>query len=153
MGGSRAGELGFEQRVDRQNAIHELSRLLWEMPKVTIAAVNGAAVGAGLGIALSCDLCFASEHARFGTAFAKVGLGGDFGTTWQLARKVGAAKAKELFFLGELLSAEQAAALGLVNRVLPEAAFMSRGHGHRAPHRARSARQLPLHEAEREHGA
>jgi len=125
MGGSTGGELGFEQRVDRQNAIHELSQLLWEMPKVTIAAVNGAAVGAGLGIALSCDLCFASERARFGTAFAKVGLGGDFGTTWQLARKVGAAKAKELFFLGELLGAEQAAALGLVNRVLPEAAFMA----------------------------
>lgn len=124
MGGPPGGELGFEQRVDRQNAIHELSQLLWEMPKVTIAAVNGAAVGAGLGLALSCDLCFASERARFGTAFAKVGLGGDFGTTWQLARKVGAAKAKELFFLGDLLGAEQAAALGLVNRVLPEPTFM-----------------------------
>lgn len=124
MSGPLDGELTFEQRVDRQNAIHELSRLLWEMPKVTIAAVNGAAVGAGLGIALSCDLCFASERARLGTAFAKVGLGGDFGTTWQLAQKVGAAKAKELFFLGELLSAERAALLGLVNRVLPEATFM-----------------------------
>jgi 2-(1,2-epoxy-1,2-dihydrophenyl)acetyl-CoA isomerase len=124
MGGAEAAELGFEQRVDRQNAIHELSRLLWEMPKVTIAAVNGAAAGAGLGIALSCDLCFASERAKFGTAFAKVGLGGDFGTTWQLARKVGAAKAKELFFLGALLTAEQAAELGMVNRVLPEATFM-----------------------------
>ena len=119
------GPLSFEQRVDRQNTIHQLAQLLWEMPKVTIAAVNGAAAGAGLGIALSCDLCFASERARFGTAFAKVGLGGDFGTTWQLARKVGAAKAKELFFLSEMLSAEQAAALGLVNRVLPEAGFMA----------------------------
>jgi 2-(1,2-epoxy-1,2-dihydrophenyl)acetyl-CoA isomerase len=117
-------DVSFEARVDRQNAGHQLSQLLWEMPKVTIAAVNGAAAGAGLGIALSCDLCFASERARFGTAFAKVGLGGDFGTTWQLARKLGAAKAKELFFLGELLSAEQALALGLVNRVLPEATFM-----------------------------
>jgi 2-(1,2-epoxy-1,2-dihydrophenyl)acetyl-CoA isomerase len=124
-GGAGGAELGFEQRVDRQNAIHEMSRLLFEMPKVTIAAVNGVAVGAGLGIALSCDLCFASERARFGTAFAKVGLGGDFGATWQLARKVGAAKAKELFFLGELLDAPQAAALGLVNRVLPELSFMS----------------------------
>ena len=123
-GGLGGGELGFEQRVDRQNAIHELSELLWDMPKVTIAAVNGAAVGAGLGIALSCDLCFASERARFGTAFAKVGLGGDFGTSWQLARKVGAARAKELFFLGELLGAEQAGALGLVNRVLPEATLL-----------------------------
>jgi 2-(1,2-epoxy-1,2-dihydrophenyl)acetyl-CoA isomerase len=119
------GDYTFEARVDRQNTIHALSQLLWEMPKVTIAAVHGAAVGAGLGLALSCDLCFASERARFGTAFAKVGLGGDFGTSFQLARKVGSAKAKELFFLGELLSAEQAAALGLVNRVLPEASFMA----------------------------
>jgi 2-(1,2-epoxy-1,2-dihydrophenyl)acetyl-CoA isomerase len=124
MAGSGSADASFERRVDRQNAIHELSRLLWEMPKVTIAAVNGAAVGAGLGIALSCDLCFASERARLGTAFAKVGLGGDFGTSWQLARKVGAAKAKELFFLGELLNAEHALALGLVNRVLPEQGFL-----------------------------
>ena len=77
-GGSEVSEATFEQRVDRQNRIHEFARLLWEMPKVTIAAVNGAAAGAGLGLALSCDLCFASERARFGTAFAKVGLGGDF---------------------------------------------------------------------------
>ncbi|MET0385925.1 MAG: enoyl-CoA hydratase [Polyangiales bacterium] len=125
MSGPEGQATSFEARVDRQNAIHELSRLLWEMPKVTIAAVNGAAAGAGLGIAMSCDLCFASESARFGTAFAKVGLGGDFGTTWQLTRKVGAAKAKELFFLAELLSAEQALGLGLVNRVLPEATFAS----------------------------
>ncbi|HKP64015.1 MAG TPA: enoyl-CoA hydratase [Polyangiales bacterium] len=125
MGGAGAADLGFEQRVDRQNAIHEFSQLLWEMPKVTLAAVNGPAAGAGLGIALSCDLCFASERARFGTAFAKVGFGGDFGVTWQLARKVGAAKAKELFFLAELLNAEQASALGLVNRVLPEANFLA----------------------------
>jgi 2-(1,2-epoxy-1,2-dihydrophenyl)acetyl-CoA isomerase len=123
MGASSGADVGFEQRVDRQNAVHELSHLLWDMPKVTIAAVNGAAVGAGLGIALSCDLCFSSERGRFGTAFAKVGFGGDFGTTWQLARKVGAARAKELLLLAEILSAEQAAALGLVNRVLPEASF------------------------------
>jgi 2-(1,2-epoxy-1,2-dihydrophenyl)acetyl-CoA isomerase len=124
MAGSEGGGLGFEQRVDRQNAIHELSQLLWEMPKITIAAVNGVAVGAGLGIALSCDMCFAAESARLGTAFAKVGLGGDFGTSWQLAQKVGAAKAKELFILGELLSAEKAAQLGLLNRVLPDASLM-----------------------------
>jgi 2-(1,2-epoxy-1,2-dihydrophenyl)acetyl-CoA isomerase len=123
MSASAGNDVTFEQRVDRQNAIHELSYLLWDIPKVTIAAVNGAAVGAGLGIALSCDLCFASERGKFGTAFAKVGFGGDFGTTWQLARKVGSAKAKELFFLSDILSAEQAAALGLVNRVFPEQSF------------------------------
>src|SRR6266704_7088156 len=73
MGSAAREALTFEQRVDRQRVGQELSRLLAEIPKVTIAAVNGAAVGAGLGIALSCDLVFASDRARFGTAFAKVG--------------------------------------------------------------------------------
>jgi 2-(1,2-epoxy-1,2-dihydrophenyl)acetyl-CoA isomerase len=120
-----AAERTFEQHVDRQRERHELSWLLADIPKVTIAAVNGAAAGAGLGIALSCDLCYASDRARFGTAFAKVGFGGDFGTTWQLTRRVGPAKAKELFFLADLLGAEEAAALGLVNRVFPHDAFES----------------------------
>jgi 2-(1,2-epoxy-1,2-dihydrophenyl)acetyl-CoA isomerase len=66
----------FESYVDRQHEMHELSWLLATIPKVTIAAVNGAAAGAGLGIALSCDLTFASDRARFTTAFAKVGFGG-----------------------------------------------------------------------------
>ena len=123
MGGEVRAALTFEQRVDRQRAGQEFSRLLAEMPKVTIAAVNGAAVGAGLGIALSCDLVFASDRARFGTAFAKVGFGGDYGTTWQLTRRVGPAKAKELFFLAELVPADEAARLGLVNRVFPHDAF------------------------------
>jgi 2-(1,2-epoxy-1,2-dihydrophenyl)acetyl-CoA isomerase len=114
----------FEDHVDRQREIHELSWLLADIPKVTIAAVNGAAVGAGLGIALSCDLCFASDTARFGTAFAKVGFGGDFGTTWQLTRRVGPAKAKELFFLADILPADEAARLGLVNRVFPQGTFL-----------------------------
>ena len=81
MAGAGAAPRTFEEHVDRQRSGHELSRLLFEMPKVTIAAVNGAAVGAGLGIALSCDLVFASDRARFGTAFARVGFGGDYGTT------------------------------------------------------------------------
>ncbi len=123
MGSAAREALTFEQRVDRQRVGQELSRLLAEIPKVTIAAVNGAAVGAGLGIALSCDLVFASDRARFGTAFAKVGFGGDYGTTWQLTRRVGPAKAKELFFLADLVAAEEAAQLGLVNRVFPNDAF------------------------------
>ncbi len=124
MGGAAASGRSFEEHVDRQRTIHELSRLLWEMPKVTIAAVNGAAAGAGLGIALSCDLVFASDRARFGTAFARVGFGGDFGTTWQLARRVGPAKAKELFFLPDLVGAEDALRIGLVNRIVPHDGFL-----------------------------
>jgi 2-(1,2-epoxy-1,2-dihydrophenyl)acetyl-CoA isomerase len=113
----------FEDHVDRQREIHELSWLLADIPKPTIAAVNGAAVGAGLGIALSCDLCLASDQARFGTAFARVGFGGDFGTTWQLTQRVGPAKAKELFFLADVVPADEALRLGLVNRVFPHASF------------------------------
>jgi 2-(1,2-epoxy-1,2-dihydrophenyl)acetyl-CoA isomerase len=123
MRGAPGAQRTFEERVDRQRVGHELPRLLAEIPKVTVAAVNGPAVGAGLGIALSCDLCFASDRARFGTAFARVGFGGDFGTTWQLTRRVGPAKAKELFFLPDLIGADEAARLGLANRVLPAETF------------------------------
>jgi 2-(1,2-epoxy-1,2-dihydrophenyl)acetyl-CoA isomerase len=95
------------------------------MPKVTIAAVNGFAMGAGLGVCLACDLRIASDRAKFGTAFAKVGYSGDFGTTWLLTRYVGATKAKELFFLGDLIDAAEAHRLGLLNRVVAEDALMT----------------------------
>jgi 2-(1,2-epoxy-1,2-dihydrophenyl)acetyl-CoA isomerase len=115
----------FERRVDRQRAAQRLSGLLYALPKVTIAAVNGAAAGAGLGVALACDLRIASDKAKFTTAFAKVGFGGDFGITWPLTRLLGESKAKELLFLSEVLSAPQALALGLVNRVVPHAELMT----------------------------
>ena len=108
----------LEQRVDGLRDAQELSWLLYNLPKVTIAAVNGAAVGAGLGIALACDLRIASSAAKFGAAYAKVGFGGDFGTTWLLARYAGAPKAKELFFMGENIDAAEAQRIGLVNRVV-----------------------------------
>lgn len=108
----------LEAQIDGLRQAQELSWLLYNIPKVTIAAVNGFAMGAGLGVCLSCDLRIASEQAKFGTAYAKVGFGGDFGTTWLLARSVGAAKAKELFFLGDILEATEAHRLGLVNRVV-----------------------------------
>lgn len=111
-------DLTLEQRIDRLREAHDLSWLLYNLPKVTIAAVNGAAVGAGLGVALACDLRFASATAKFGTAYAKVGFGGDFGTTWLLAHYAGAPKAKELFFLGENIDATEAHRIGLVNRVI-----------------------------------
>ena len=109
----------LEQKIDRLRQMQELSLLLYSMPKVTIAAVNGFAMGAGLGVCLSCDLRIASEQARFGTAYAKVGYGGDFGTTWLLTQYAGAPKAKELFFLSDIIDATEAHRLGLVNQVLP----------------------------------
>jgi 2-(1,2-epoxy-1,2-dihydrophenyl)acetyl-CoA isomerase len=108
----------LEQKIDTLRQWQELSWLLYNMPKVTIAAVNGFAMGAGLGVSLACDLRIASDQAKFGTAYAKVGFGGDFGTTWLLAHYAGAPKAKELFFLGEIIDAAEAHRLGLVNRVV-----------------------------------
>jgi 2-(1,2-epoxy-1,2-dihydrophenyl)acetyl-CoA isomerase len=111
-------DASLEQDIDRLRHMQELSWLLYNMPKVTIAAVNGFAMGAGLGVCLACDIRIASEQAKFGTAYAKVGFGGDFGTTWLLTRYVGAPKAKELFFLPEVIDAAEALRLGLVNRVV-----------------------------------
>jgi 2-(1,2-epoxy-1,2-dihydrophenyl)acetyl-CoA isomerase len=112
----------LEQKIDGLRDMQEISWLLYSSPKVTIASVNGFAMGAGLGIALSCDLRIASSTAKFGTAYAKVGYGGDFGTTWLVTHYAGAPKAKELFFLAEPVDAAEAHRIGLVNRVVePEA--------------------------------
>lgn len=126
MNAGRGRELTFEERLDRQRHGHRLSGLLYAMPKVTVAAINGAAAGAGLGIALACDLRIASDRAKLTTAFAKVGFGGDFGVTWPLTRLLGEAKAKELMFLSDVLTADEALSLGLVNRVVPEDEFPDR---------------------------
>jgi 2-(1,2-epoxy-1,2-dihydrophenyl)acetyl-CoA isomerase len=108
----------LEQKIDGLREMQEISWLLYSSPKVTIASVNGFAMGAGLGIALACDLRIASSAAKFGTAYAKVGYGGDFGTTWLLTHYAGAPKAKELFFLAENIDAIEAQRIGLVNRVV-----------------------------------
>jgi 2-(1,2-epoxy-1,2-dihydrophenyl)acetyl-CoA isomerase len=115
---AQSQEPSLEQDIDRLRQMQQLSWLLYNMPKVTIAAVNGFAMGAGLGVCLACDIRIASEQAKFGTAYAKVGFGGDFGTTWLLTRYVGAPKAKELFFLPDVIDAAEALRLGLVNRVV-----------------------------------
>ncbi|MGH1420191.1 MAG: enoyl-CoA hydratase [Hyphomonas sp.] len=113
----------YEQKVVRQRRNHGLSGLLYTIPKVTIAAINGPAAGAGLAIALACDLRVMSDTAKITTAFAKVGFSGDFGITWPLVRTLGEAKAKELLLLSGKLTAAEAKDLGLVNRVLPADAF------------------------------
>jgi 2-(1,2-epoxy-1,2-dihydrophenyl)acetyl-CoA isomerase len=98
----------------------EVSRLLHEIAKPTIAMVNGPAAGAGLALALACDLRIAAQSARFVTAFAKVGFSGDFGGSYFLSKLVGTGKARELYYTAEALDAAQALALGIVNRVVPD---------------------------------
>jgi 2-(1,2-epoxy-1,2-dihydrophenyl)acetyl-CoA isomerase len=113
----------LEDRVANLRHGEEASRLLHEMPKVTIAAVNGPAAGAGLSIAMACDIRIASENARFGTAFGRVGFSGDYGGTWSLTQLVGSAKARELYFLPDVIDAKEAVRIGLANRVVPAASF------------------------------
>ena len=97
--------------------------LLHDMPAVTIAAVNGACAGAGLGWALACDFRFASESARFNVAFLDVGVAGDMGGAWSLARIVGPARARELYFLPGKFDAAEALKIGIVTRVFPDDRF------------------------------
>jgi len=111
----------LEEKASALRAQMEVSRWLHEMPKPTIAMVRGAAAGAGLSLAMACDLRIAGESARFATAFARVGYSGDFGGSYFLTRLVGTARARELYYTADILSAEQALGLGLANRVVPDA--------------------------------
>jgi 2-(1,2-epoxy-1,2-dihydrophenyl)acetyl-CoA isomerase len=97
--------------------------LLHDMPAVTVAAVNGACAGAGFGWACACDLRIAARSARFNTAFLDVGVAGDMGGPWTLARLVGASRARELYFLPQKFDADEAHAMGLVTRVVDDDAF------------------------------
>jgi 2-(1,2-epoxy-1,2-dihydrophenyl)acetyl-CoA isomerase len=101
----------------------ELTVLLHEMPAVTVAAINGAAAGAGLGWAMACDFRVATRSAVFNTAFLDVAVAGDMGLPWSLPRLVGAAKARELSFLPGKLTADEALAMGLVGAVHDDGAF------------------------------
>jgi enoyl-CoA hydratase/carnithine racemase len=93
------------------------------LSKPVIAAVNGPAVGLGLVIALYCDLRFASDAARFSTAFARRGLIAEYGMAWMLPRLVGHANALDLLFSARMIDAAEAFRLGLANRVIPQDAF------------------------------
>ena len=110
-----------EQRTDQLRASMEASRILHHMPKPTIAMLNGVAAGAGLSLALACDIRVAGAAARMTTAFVKVGLSGDYGGTYFLTQLVGPAKARELYLTGDVLNADQLLALGMVSRVVPDA--------------------------------
>jgi 2-(1,2-epoxy-1,2-dihydrophenyl)acetyl-CoA isomerase len=100
--------------------VGDVALALHRLPQPTIAKVRGVAVGAGCNMALGCDLIVAGEDARFSQIFARRGLSLDFGGSWLLPRLVGLHKAKELSFFGDILSAADAAGLGLVNRVVPD---------------------------------
>lgn len=124
---SASPELGgrVEQGFTRLRGFMETSRLLHEMPKPTIAMVNGPVAGAGIGIAGACDLRFAGESATFLSAFDRIGASGDFGATWFWTKILGSGAARELFLLGEKLDAAQALAKGIYTKVFADADLRS----------------------------
>lgn len=122
-------ELTFDERIaDLRAQQRTLTGALVAVRKPTVAAIPGPAAGAGLALALACDIRIAARSAILTTAFARIGLSGDYGIAWLLTRVAGFSRARELMFLSERIDAQRAEALGLVNRVvadteLREAAF------------------------------
>ena len=102
-----------EQRIHQRGTAGKL----FKMPKPTIAALPGAAAGAGLSLALACDMRIMASNAIMTTAFARVGFSGDYGGTYFMTQLVGSAKARQLYYLSERVSAEEALSLGLTNWV------------------------------------
>src|SRR5262245_23575129 len=104
---------------------HGIPLALHHVPKPTLAALPGPAAGAGFSLALACDLRVMAESAFVATSYVKLGLSGDYGASWVLTRLVGPARAREILFLGARLSAAECLALGLANRVVPDAELES----------------------------
>ena len=120
--------LPFEQKLANLRRGMEVSRILHQMPKPVVAQLDGAAAGAGLSIALSCDLRIASESCKITTAFAKVGFSGDYGGTYFLTKMLGTAKARELYLMSPVLTAKEALGLNMVTKVVPDAEIDAAAH-------------------------
>ena len=116
---------GTADSAERLHALHHMRNIgdtvlaLAQLQQPVIAKVNGDAVGAGMNLAIGCDLVYASDRARFSEIFAKRGLSIDFGGSWLLPRLVGMHKAKELALLAEVIDAHEAERIGVLNRVVP----------------------------------
>jgi enoyl-CoA hydratase/carnithine racemase len=127
MGDRRAAPTSTEAAIRTLRSRQEtLTLRLFELAKPTIAALPGAAAGAGMSIALACDLRIAAESSFLTTAFANVGLSGDYGGSWLLTQLVGTSRAKELYYTARRVSAAEALGLGLVNEVVPDDRLMAR---------------------------
>lgn len=119
QGGTAPGKSRAERwDAVRQGPQHTIETILRARP-VTISAINGPCAGGALALACATDLRYASDSAIFTTAFAMVGQPGDMGLPWSLTKIVGTAKARELMFLAEIIDADEALRLGLVNKVVP----------------------------------
>lgn len=125
------GDVEYMSRLQETNDVASFRRLLdagrdvilqiASMRKVVLASVNGVAAGAGCNLALACDYRLASDGAKFSESFVKIGLHPDWGGTWLLPRLAGRARALELLMSGRMVDAEEALAIGMVDRVVPAA--------------------------------
>ena len=111
------------ERIDGLRRSTEIVELLHTMPKPTIAAIPGVAAGGGFSLALACDIRIASSDARFTTAFNKLGLSGDYGGTYFLTQLVGTAKARELYLTSDIIIADEALRIGIVNQLFEKDSF------------------------------
>ncbi len=111
--------VNLDERMQDLRSRVEVSRLLHEMPKPTLAVIPGPAAGAGFSLAMACDMRIAADTAKLTTAFSKVGLSGDFGGSYFLTKLLGASKARELYFSADVILGKDAAAMGMVNKSVP----------------------------------
>jgi enoyl-CoA hydratase/carnithine racemase len=139
---------GMEIRQDYRRGIQQLPLALFNLEVPVIAAVNGAAIGAGLDLACMCDIRIASEHAKFAESFVKLGIIPGDGGAWLLPRIIGLSRAAELTFTGQTIDAQQALEWNLVSRVvphdalLPSAQDLARSIAANPPHAVRLAKRL-----------
>ena len=131
---------GMKIRNHYRGGIHRLARALHGLDMPVIAAVNGPAIGLGCDMACLADIRIASDRARFGVTFLKIGLVPGDGGSWLLPRVIGMSRAAELFFTGDLIDAETAASWGLVSRVVPHETLMNE-----ALALARRIAAMPMH--------
>ena len=115
--GKKSRGFPLETRVQGLRHGMELSRMLHDMPKPTLAVIPGPAAGAGLSLALACDLRFSLDTAKITTAFAKIGASGDYGGSYFMTQLIGSAKTRELYFMSDIITGQEAMEIGLVNRV------------------------------------
>lgn len=125
-GGASTDRAELAQRLE---AWGQASLILHEMPKPTLACVNGATAGAGLALALACDLRIASSNAHFTTAFSKLAMSGDFGGSYFLTQLVGPSKAREMYFLSERIDANTALDMNLINWLVPHCELTGKAQG------------------------
>ena len=120
-----SGEVtGMQIRHEYRTGIQRLPLALFNLEVPIIAAVNGAAIGAGMDLACMCDVRIASEHAKFAESFVKLGIIPGDGGAWLLPRLIGLSRASEMSFTGDVISAELAHSWGLVSRVVPAAELL-----------------------------